>query len=316
MSIAAGDAWRDEWRDRLSLTTDRLAQWSAENWRDWLADGLDIWFFDPPLPRPDREYAFSPLGVAIGRENMVDALAKYLHRVCALQGSAAGSLGLKRRIEDGGVACFRDSVIVHSPARASFLLEVFVRFHARRLPAMARLSIQRIAEVVGALLEPDGEDYLSTLCYIVYDNEVIAHDDDLSRYLEQMLAASENFRPALSYSLRLPQAAPEMALARFYVLTRKIIPISDPYVWQVVAEEFDRVFGHDVMGEVVDRILEDSRGSNPSAALAPATRLQEYYELSHSARGRRATLWSLPRQSEPTASRNACRSRGIPELAW
>lgn len=275
MSDSGDNARSTGWLRRRATTTDRLQFWTPDEWFEWFADGLDIWFSD--YPRKDRSLAFAPLSINVDREEPVAKLANYLKRVVRSATTADAALPLRYRIQEAAIRCLRSSVIIRTAERAEFILELFVAMEETRLPEMARLSLQRLAHKEFA--DDDMESYISLLCYIIFDNDVLGEKEPLRNHLEDRLRTSPNFRPALFYSLQLSDSDVMLCLTRFYELTRGQIMLDDDGVWKVVSEEFDTRFGRTAVAAAIKTTISDSRDGQAdlSDAFAPASRLSQYY---------------------------------------
>jgi len=274
---AAEEARGQRWFGRRMLSTSTLDAWSAEEWCEWFADGLEIWFSE--FPNADRALAFAPLRIIPDRDHAAQALATYLGRFYEKEPTkrVKPALDMVSTIEEGAALCLRRGVIVQDCVRADFLLEVFEILEARSLPRLARLSLQVLPS--RAFDAPVSDEYLSRLTYIIFDNNAVRDGDALTGILEAKLRRCENFRPALFYSLQLTDHDVLLSLIRFYELTSDIPEMDSQEVWQEVSEEFDQRFGREIV------VREIGRASGASAmedmadvgAMVPAAHLRGAY---------------------------------------
>lgn len=276
MSAAEGSRGQ-RWFGRRMLSTSDLVAWSAEEWHEWFADGLEIWFSE--FPDADRALAFAPLRIIPDRDQAAQALATYLGRFYerGAPKKAKPALDLVGAIEGGAALCLRRGVIIQDCARAGLLLEVFEILEARSLPLLARLSLQVLPS--RAFDEQGSDDYLSLLTYIIFDNNAVRDGDALQALLEAKLRRCENFRPALFYALQLTDHDVLLSLSRFYELTSDIPEMDSQDIWREVSEEFDQRFGRKIV------VREIGRASGAAAmeemadvgAMVPAAHLCSVY---------------------------------------
>jgi hypothetical protein len=299
-----GDKLSPGWLARQSITSDQLFPWDFKQWRDWFADGLDVWFSN--FPKADRSFAFAPHWIDIDREDERESLARYLRRFFNANKQASVVLELREAIQLGALNCLSSKVVGGTSQRAEFLLDVFGRVGVRHLPEMARCSLQTLDE--GELSGEAGESYLSVLSYIIFDNGTFDDVDPLRRFLEDRLKLSMNFRPALFYSLRMSNSNAAICLAKFNDLILGRLRFKDAYSWGVVAEEFNLRFGRSVMADTVRVVLETGTHDRYEVReeFIAATRLAEFYPESGP-----GGLFDIHQNQDEVDNRVAMRERDI-----